>query len=406
MTAITFRDSLTGQPGTVRPSRGRPLAMYVCGPTVNDRAHVGHGRTYLYFDLIRRFYADAGVRVRHVMNITDFEDKITERAIRLGISWRALARREESRFKRDLADLNLLPPHLTPRASAFVPEMIRLIQSLERRGHVVRDGDSWYYRTSRPHDPRNFPIGAELTRHAVPEAGQPVEALDLVNRDFLVWRQQLPPQASWSSPWGRGAPGWHLECFTMARRHLGIPVDLHGGGADLIFPHHYAENEIALTLNDSLFSRHFLHTAFVTENGVKMSKSKGNLVPLRDALGRFGAAPLRWYLTSLPYATRLEWSDRGLEWANERLNRLRSTLRDALAPGAGGSTAVGELRALVRDVRAAVANGLQFERTHAILQDWADTLDGRANARVEAGGRPGARRELARLSELLGIRFP
>src|SRR5579864_3507224 len=172
---LTFRDSLSGERRPVpRPRRG-PLALYVCGPTVNDMAHVGHGRTYAYFDIIRRFYRDEGVAVRHVMNITDFEDKITARARSLGLSWRALARREEARFKADLAALRLLPPHLTPRASTFVPEMIRLIGRLEKLGRVVRDADSWYYRTPTPHDPRNFPVGAELAKHAVPEPGEPVE---------------------------------------------------------------------------------------------------------------------------------------------------------------------------------------------------------------------------------------
>ncbi len=402
---LTFRDSLSGERRPVpRPTRG-PLALYVCGPTVNDMAHVGHGRTYAYFDIVRRFYRDEGVAVRHVMNITDFEDKITARARSLGLSWRTLARREEARFRADLAALRLLSPHLTPRASTFVPEMIRLIRRLEKLGRIVRDGDSWYYRTPEPHNPRNFPVGAELAKHAVPEPGETVEALDLVNRDFLVWRQQEPPAASWPSPWGNGAPGWHLECFSMAERHLRIPVDLHGGGNDLLFPHHYAENEIALALYDTPFSRHFLHTAFVTEDGRKMSKSIGNLVPLRAALDEAGPDALRWYLLSRPYNTRLEWDGRGLETARREFEFLRTMLRTAIPDGAGGGLDPAELKALVERVKLHIADGFAVERAFGEVRLYAERLGHDASGRFERGSGPSVRALLRRLDRLTGLSF-
>jgi len=400
---LTFADTLSGRQTPVRPRPGRPLALYVCGPTVNDRAHLGHGRTYLYFDLVRRYYRDRGVRVRHVMNITDFEDKITERAIRLDLSWRSLARREERRFKSDLLGLKILPPHLQPRASSFVPAMIRLIQRLERKNRIHREGDSWFYRTTTPHDPRNFPIGAELSRHAVPEPGQPIEALDLVNREFLVWRQQLPPAASWNSPWGRGAPGWHLECFTMAERHLGIPVDIHGGGQDLIFPHHYAENEIALTLGGTLFSRHFLHTAFVTENGKKLSKSAGNLAPLRGALTDFGPDALRMYLRAPPRAVRLDWRRNDLEKVASRFADLRQLSRGSLAGGAGGSLDVRQLEGVTRRIRTHLEQGFRVERAIEEIWRWGDVLGGAYRGAFARGDRRRAAGEYARLEQLTGV---
>lgn len=402
---LVFRDSLTGERRPVpRPARG-PVALYVCGPTVNDTAHVGHGRTYAYFDLVRRFLRDEGIAVRHVMNITDFEDKITARAIALGLSWRGLAQREEARFKADLAALRLLPPHRTPRASAFVPDMIRLIRRLERLGRVVRDGDSWYYRTPSPHDPRNFPVGAELAKHAVPEPGQPVEALDMVNRDFLVWRRQEQPAASWSSPWGNGAPGWHLECFTMAERHLRVPLDLHGGGNDLVFPHHYAENEIALALYDVPFSRHFLHTAFVTERRQKMSKSTGNLVPLRVALDDAGPDALRWYLMSRPYNTRLEWDSRGLEQAGREFEFVRRQMRSAVPDSAGGGLDPVELDQLVERVKLRVSDGFAVDQAFAELRLYAERLGRDASGRFQRGSRPRVRRTLGRLEALTGLSF-
>jgi cysteinyl-tRNA synthetase len=337
------------------------------------------------------------------MNITDFEDKITERARSLGLSWRALARREESRFRADLAALRLLPPHQSPRASAFVPDMIRLVRRLEKLGRIVRDGDSWYYRTPAPHDPRNFPVGAELAKHAVPEPGQPAEALDMVPRDFLVWRRQEKPAASWASPWGNGAPGWHLECFTMAERHLRIPVDLHGGGNDLLFPHHYAENEIALAVYDEPFSRHFLHTAFVTEDGRKMSKSTGNLVPLRAALEKAGPDGLRWYLLSRPYNTRLEWDGRGLDAAVREFDFLKSRFLSAIPDGAGGGLDPREIDELTDRVKLRIADGFAVERGFGELSAYAERLGHDASGRFQRGSGPRVRKAFARLGELTGL---
>lgn len=399
---LALRDSLSGEFRTVVPRAGSPLSLYVCGPTVNDVAHVGHGRTYLYFDVIRRVLRDQGVPVRHVMNITDFEDKITARAISLGLSWRELARREARRFRADLTALRLLPPHRTPWASQFVPDMIRLVRRLERHGGVHREGDSWYF-TPTSRDLRNFPVGRELAAHAVPEPGQSLEALDRMAQDFLVWRRQEKPAASWPSPWGRGAPGWHLECFTMAERHLGIPVDLHGGGADLIFPHHYAENELALALHDSLFSRQFLHTAFVTENRSKMSKSRGNLVPLRAALDLFGADALRWYLLSEPLHLRLDWDERGPERAGLTFAMVRAHLRASLSPGAGGGLATAELREAIEAISRALADGLRAESALAILVRWAEAVGRTPNGRFPRGDRAAARELYRRLERLLGL---
>ncbi|HKS59353.1 MAG TPA: class I tRNA ligase family protein, partial [Thermoplasmata archaeon] len=262
---LSFRDSLTGKVQPFRASKERAVAMYVCGPTVYDGAHVGHARTYLYFDVLRRYFQAIGQPVRHVMNITDFEDKITERAVSQGMHWAALARREERRFFADMAGFNILPPHIIPRSSEFVPAMIRLIRRLERTGRTYERGDSMFYRPPPESAGANFLIGAELRRHAVLEPGHAPPDVDATARDILLWRRQVPPAPSWESPWGRGAPGWHLECYAMASRHLGVPVDLHGGGLDLVFPHHYAENEIAREVSQTWFSHRFLHTAFVTE---------------------------------------------------------------------------------------------------------------------------------------------
>ncbi|MCI4317491.1 MAG: class I tRNA ligase family protein [Thermoplasmata archaeon] len=402
MLPLVLRDSLSGETRPVSQRPGTPLTMYVCGPTVNDRAHVGHGRTYLYFDLVRRFLRDQGVPVLHVMNITDFEDKITARAISFGLSWRQLARQEARRFHADLAALRLLPPDRTPWASQFVPEMIEIIRRLQRKGGVHREGDSWYY-TPPVRDPRNFPVGRELAAHAVPEPGQSLEALDSVKQDFLAWRNQEKPAASWPSPWGAGAPGWHLECFAMAEEILGIPVDLHGGGIDLVFPHHYAENEIALALHDSLFSRHFLHTAFVTEAGQKMSKSRGNLVPLREAIDTHGADAVRWYLASEPFHRRLDWATADFDRAAVTATHVTTQVRESLEPGAGGSLSVGALATVVEDVARLIGDGLQAEEAMLRISTWSEALARHPRGRFPRGDRLVAKRLYRRLGRLTGL---
>ncbi|MFY9717354.1 MAG: class I tRNA ligase family protein, partial [Thermoplasmata archaeon] len=309
---LRLDDSLSGRRRPVRRGDGPAVRLYVCGPTVYDAAHVGHARTYLYFDVVRRFLEAEGLPVRHVMNITDVEDKIDERAAALGSSPRALARREERAFLGYLDALSIRPPDAYPRASEYVPAMVAVGRALERTGRVHRTGDEWFYEPPTRPPGTNFLSGADLAAHAVAEPSHPFRSDRGDGRSFMIWKRQEPPRPSWKSPWGRGVPGWHLECFAMAERLLGVPVDLHGGARDLVYPHHYAENEVALELEGRPFSDVYLHCGFVLQHGSKMSKSIGNLVPLRTALAAVGPGALRWYLLDRPPADRLEWDAREL----------------------------------------------------------------------------------------------
>jgi cysteinyl-tRNA synthetase len=366
---LVVPDTLSGHRRTVRPRPGRPVALYVCGPTVYDRAHVGHARTYLWFDVARRFLESEGHRVRHVLNITDFEDKIDARAAELGLGWRALARREERAFFADMARLGLRLPEIRPRASAFVPRMIEIARKLERTGRVERAGDEWIYTPPRRRSGENFPTDRQLAMHAVHEPGHPFPTRGDRAGAFMIWRRQDPPKASWPGPWGRGLPGWHLECYAMAERYLGLPVDLHGGGPDLIFPHHYAENEIGLALRGTRFSRTYLHPAFVLLEGDKMSKSKGNLVPLARVLDRVDPGALRWYLLSQPLTRRLEWDEEALARAGEEYTSVRAAARAAVR-GPLPTPAVRAVRALSAAVRRDLAHGLAGERALSRLSAW------------------------------------
>jgi cysteinyl-tRNA synthetase len=403
--SLTLADSRTGVRRTVGAVRGRPVSLYVCGPTVYDATHVGHGRTYLYFDLIRRLLREEGTPVRHVMNITDVEDKIAARASELGMPWRDLARREERRFRSDLDGLGVLPPTRQPRASAYVGRMVEVARRLERTGRVHRTGDGWVYAPDPRHADANFPIGAELARHAVPEPGHPFEGPEGGAASFLTWKSQEPPLPSFPSPWGRGVPGWHLECYTMARGLLGLPVDLHGGGVDLVFPHHYAENEVALTLDRRPFARTFVHTAFVTEDGTKMSKSLGNLVPLRTALNEVGRDALRWYLLGPPYTVKLDWDGRALARAEADWDRVQRTLTRAVRSD-GGAVPAARFEALATQVQGVLGDGLRAHDALTALRTFAVDLDRSPRSRVERGGGPRARRALRTVGRLLGLSLP
>jgi len=377
--------------------------MYVCGPTVYAPAHVGHARTYLYFDVVRRTLLADGVPVRHVMNITDFEEKIDRRAAALGVTWRALARREEAGFFRDLDALGILRPTFRPRASDFIRRMVRVAARLEKTGRVRCDGDRWYYRPpDRPRE-ENFPVSLELAKHAVLEPGHPFPESESTAGEFLVWQRQEPPLPSWEGPWGPGMPGWHLECYAMAHEYLGVPVDLHGGGLDLVYPHHHAENEIALALDRTRFSRLFLHTAFVLQNGAKMSKSVGNLVSIQEALEEGSPEGLRWYLLSPRFFDRLSWKSAEHRAATEEHGRVRAAVRRWLAGGAGGTVGAASAAALARGVRDDLSDNLGTDRAIARLREFAAILDAAPRSGLRRGERPAAVRALTEVESRLGI---
>lgn len=400
---LRLEDSLTGRSTAVRPSAGKTVNLYVCGPTVYDAMHVGHARTYLYFDVARRSLEAEGHRVRHVMNVTDVEDKIDRRAEALGLSSVALARREERSFFRDLRALGARTPSLRPRASDFVPEMVEIGRALEKTGRVHRTGDQWVYEAPERPEGENFPSGPELAAHIVPEPGHPFRSADLGGRSFLVWKLQASPGPTWSSPWGRGVPGWHLECFAMASKLLGIPVDLHGGARDLIYPHHFAENEIALALRRTRYSRVFLHTGFVLSDGAKMSKSVGNLVPARAALSEVGPGALRWFVLGRRYRDRLPWDDRGLGRAAREYAEARSAVHDWLRPGAGGRKGAAIAERLAAEARRLLLDGLAIERVIARVREFAEGLGRDPSGRVARGERSRARAALATVEARTGL---
>jgi cysteinyl-tRNA synthetase len=309
--------------------------MYICGITAYDRCHVGHGRALLIFDVVYRYLKFLGYQVFFVRNFTDLDDKIIERAREEGTSAEAIAERYIHEFNQDSAALGLVTPNHEPKATEHIPEMIDLIRRLEEKGLAYRvDGDV-YYSVDR------FVGYGKLSRRKLEElqAGSRVEVDERKRHpmDFALWKQSKEGEPSWESPWGSGRPGWHIECSAMSTKYLGQPFDIHGGGRDLVFPHH--ENEIAQSEGafDVMFARYWMHNGFVNINQEKMSKSLGNIYTIKEVLDRYDAAVLRHYILTSHYRSPLDFSEQGLEEAEKGVERIYETMDrlDGLSPTNG-----------------------------------------------------------------------
>jgi cysteinyl-tRNA synthetase len=303
------------------------IKMYSCGVTVYDLSHVGHARMLMVFDAIARYLRFAGYRVTFVRNFTDIDDKIIRRAAQDGVAARKVSERNIAAFHEDMTALGVLPPEAEPRATEHVPEMIALVQRLIASGYAyVVDGDVYFA-------VRSFPAYGKLSGKNLDElqAGARVEIDDRKRdpRDFALWKAAKPGEPAWDSPWGSGRPGWHIECSAMSVHYLGESFDIHGGGEDLIFPHH--ECEIAQTEADTgkPFARYWLHNGMVNMGREKMSKSLGNTLSIRDLMTRHDPAALRLFLLGTHYRSPLEWSEARVEDSARALERLWRPIDDA-----------------------------------------------------------------------------
>jgi L-cysteine:1D-myo-inositol 2-amino-2-deoxy-alpha-D-glucopyranoside ligase len=307
--------------GGLREVELRPrMTMYVCGITPYDAAHLGHAFTYVHFDVLVRYLRHLEVEVEHAQNVTDVDDDMLRVAGERGVDFLELAERETAGFERDMADLGVTPPTHSPRATAFVPQMVEEVGALLAAGHGYERNGTVYFRVAS--DPDYGRLSRldrpEMVRLAAERGGHPEDPAKDDPLDFVLWQRSEPGEPWWESPWGRGRPGWHIECSTMARRLLGQPVDIHGGGSDLIFPHH--ESEIAqaeCVPGPKLFVRHWVHTGTVYFEDEKMSKSLGNLVFARDLMARHGPAKVREFLLRHHYSEDWTFRERDLEPANE-----------------------------------------------------------------------------------------
>jgi cysteinyl-tRNA synthetase len=391
---IHLYNTLTREKQVFEPQEAGRVTMYVCGPTVYNYAHIGNARPAVIFDLLHRVLQLHFGEVEYARNITDVDDKINEAAARLGVPIDEISARYTKAYHADMAALGVRLPTIEPRATAHIDAMIRMIQRLvdaghayEAEGHVLFDIESYgrYGALSR-RDVREMVAGSRV--EIAPFKKNPA--------DFVLWKPSVDPQPGWESPWGWGRPGWHLECSVMAESHLGETIDIHGGGQDLIFPHH--ENEIAQSVcahGGKPFARFWMHNGFVTVDKRKMSKSLGNTLVVHELLKHYSGEVLRYLLLSAHYRQPLDWSEQELERARRTLDRLYGVLRtanDQFGPFAAAD-APGEafLDALRDDLNTPVAIA-EFNR---VARDLAKADDREEARRIAA--------ELLADAELIGL---
>ncbi len=305
---LRLHDTATAVVRDFVPLRRGHVSIYLCGATVQGLPHIGHVRSGVAFDILRRWLAARGCDVAFVRNVTDIDDKILTKAAAAGRPWWEWAATYERAFSTAYDALGVLPPSVEPRATGHITQMVELIDRLIDTGHAYTGGGDVYF------DVLSYPEYGQLSGHKISDVhqGEGVATGKRDQRDFTLWKGAKPDEPSWPTPWGRGRPGWHLECSAMARAYLGSEFDIHCGGMDLVFPHH--ENEIAQSraAGDG-FARYWLHNGWVTMGGEKMSKSLGNVLSIPAMLARVRPAELRYYLGSAHYRSMLEFSEAALQ---------------------------------------------------------------------------------------------
>ncbi|MCI5576733.1 MAG: cysteine--tRNA ligase [Succinivibrio sp.] len=327
---LKIYNSLTRTKQEFKPITPGKIGMYVCGVTVYDLCHIGHARTFVNFDVIVRYLRYAGYEVKYVRNITDIDDKIIKRANERGISAHDLAEQFIVEMHKDFDALNIKRPDIEPKATDNITEIVNFVQKLidNQHAYVAESGDVLF-------DINSFKEYGKLSGQKLDElqAGARIEVEKTKHNplDFVLWKMSKPGEPSWESPWGAGRPGWHIECSAMNNKYLGKEFDIHGGGSDLIFPHH--ENEIAQSCcaNKTPYVHYWMHSGMVMINEEKMSKSLNNFFTIRDVLETYDAETIRFFLLSGQYRSPLNYSQENLDKARAALNRLYTTLRDTQA---------------------------------------------------------------------------
>ncbi|WP_417440371.1 cysteine--tRNA ligase [Idiomarina sp.] len=325
--ALTVFNTLTRKKQSFEPIQPGHVGIYVCGVTTYDYCHIGHARTYVAFDIVVRYLRKLGYDVKYVRNITDLDDKIIKRAAENGEDFHQVTERFIREMHKDFDALNLVRPDIEPRVTDHMDEIIQMIERLIENGNAYEagNGDVLF-------DVSTFNDYGKLSRQDLEQlqAGSRVD-VDAAKQDpldFVLWKSAKPGEPSWSSPWGEGRPGWHIECSAMNKKHLGSTFDIHGGGSDLSFPHH--ENEIAQSCcaNQSEYVKYWMHSGMVQVDNEKMSKSLGNFFTIRSVLEQYDAETVRYFLLSSHYRSQLNYTQENLDQAHSALERLYTALRD------------------------------------------------------------------------------
>ncbi|MDD3925724.1 MAG: cysteine--tRNA ligase [bacterium] len=358
---LRLYNTMNGRKEEFVPARPGCVSMYVCGVTPYDYSHLGHARAYVTFDVVKRYLQHLGYEVYHVQNFTDVDDKIINRAAQEGIDPVALAQRYIDAYFEDMDALGIIRASVYPRVTEHIEAVVEMVAVLQQKEYAYEvDGDVYF-------DVARFAPYGSLSGRDLEEmrsgARVEIDERKCSPLDFALWKRAKEGEPAWQSPWGPGRPGWHIECSAMSLKYLGCGFDIHGGGQDLIFPHH--ENEIAQSeaySGCSPFSRYWMHNGFVTIDKEKMSKSLGNFFTVRQILERYEAEVVRYYLVSVHYRSPIDFSDERLEEAKRALERLRQT-RDSLT------------RALARLPQGGSPDAARLERVTALQADFDAAMD-------------------------------
>jgi len=385
---------------------GGTVTIYTCGITPYDAAHLGHAATYLAYDVIQRRLQDLGYRTMLVRNVTDVDDDILRKARELGVHYLDLAAEEMARFSADMDALGLLPAASEPRATSAIPDILGFIGMVLANSHAYQAGGAVYF------DVSSWPAFGSISHYgrdkmlqlASERGGNPGDPNKADPLDFVLWQPSAADEPSWGSLWGRGRPGWHIECSALAVRELGVTIDLHGGGSDLIFPHHECEAAQSQAATEELFVRHWVHTGMVRYEGTKMSKSLGNLVFVRDLLKTWEPAAIRLAVLAHHYRSDWDWHEGLLLQAADRLALWRE---HAFAGGLSGRAQSGPAQSGPGQSRPGLGGDGVLDEVRAALDD--DVSTPRALTAIDAAasgaGDEGARSQVLEAAALLGVQL-
>ncbi len=349
---LQIYNTLTRKKEDFVPINGNRVGMYVCGPTVYDYSHIGHARSYVAFDVIRRYLEYKGYTVIYIQNITDVDDKIINRANELAEDPLSLSKRFTEAYFEDMDDLNVRRANIHPKVSDHIPEIIEFIEALIKNGYAYEIDGNVYFSVSKAKD------YGKLSHQSIENilAGARVEINEnkIDPRDFALWKKAKPGEIFWESPWGKGRPGWHMECSTMAIKYLGPIIDIHGGGMDLIFPHHECEIAQSESYTGKPFVKYWIHNGFVTINKEKMSKSLGNFFTIKEVLEKYDGETIRFFLLNTHYKSPIDYSDQQLEEAKQVLQRIH--------------TAINKLKTLIKEQQRTEQNEPSVEEKELLEQ--------------------------------------
>ncbi|MBX4196159.1 cysteine--tRNA ligase [Candidatus Pacearchaeota archaeon] len=323
---LKLYNTLTRKKETFKPINKGEVKMYVCGPTVNDVPHLGHARQQITFDVLRRYLTSQEYKVTFVSNVTDIDDKIINKAHELKEDIKKLVERNTQAHRHDYAEIGVIDPDIQPKATQYVKEMVELISTLEKKGYTYTIDDGVYYDISK------FKEYGKLSHQNIENLKQgariKVKEQKKNKEDFVLWKFSKPGEPSWDSPWGAGRPGWHIECSAMSHALLGLPLDIHGGGQDLMFPHH--EDEIAQSeaAYGKKLANYWVHNGMLNVDKVKMSKSLGNFKTIRDILKNYSGNVIRYLVLSTHYRKPSDFSQALLEDASNAYTRLKNIIKD------------------------------------------------------------------------------